>query len=142
MLVCLSGSSMGSFVIRNYHLDCCLAPPGGGCLSCLYRVRTILDHVACNYCKTMAVILGISQLVVSNYIFIIWGNLAGRVMRMLDSSAFWHFPALAPLPKLPSKDFGHPLLRTWLERSKTMLPINVYIYTHRGWMDRLSQLLL
>lgn len=71
------------YVIGNgLHLDCCLVPPGGGYVTYLCRVTDVSESCGFQLLRTVAVILGISQLVDVNFVFLIWGNSAGRVLGM------------------------------------------------------------
>lgn len=121
-LVCIIGNGL--------HLDCCLVPPGGGCVTYLCRVTDVSESCGLQLLRIVAVILGISQLVMP--ILSSWSGeiQLGESWECGNSPALWHFPAEASLLKLPSleKNFGHPLEElAWLGRSKGILLIAVYL---------------
>lgn len=92
-------------------LNCCLVPPGGACLTYFCRVMDFSESCGLQLLRIMAVILRISQVVGTNFVFLIWGNSVWRVLGMGNLTCFWHFLAEASLLKLPflEKNCGCPL---------------------------------
>lgn len=73
-------SGLACVIQNDLHFDCCLVPPGGGYLTYLCRVMDVSESCGLQLLRTVAVILGISQLVDANFVFLIWGNSTGRVL--------------------------------------------------------------